>query len=127
MPLIHMRCFHPSALQTSRLGSRKTCAYGFAVLIFSLFTAAEASDSIKLASSPAVSADGKTLVFAWADDIWLAATEGGEAKRLTIHPAPDSKPIIARDGKSVFFNSVRTGSTQVFRIPITGGTPEQLF
>ena len=96
------------------------------MLIFSLFTAAEASDSIKLASSPAVSADGKTLVFAWADDIWLAATEGGEAKRLTIHPAPDSKPIIARDGKSVFFNSVRTGSTQVFRIPITGGTPEQL-
>ncbi len=126
MRLIHMRCFHPSALQKSRLGSLKKCALGLAALFSGLLTSAEAADSIKLATSPSISGDGKTLVFAWADDIWISSVEGGEAKRLTIHPAPDSKPIIARDGKSIFFNSSRTGSTQVFRIPMTGGTPEQL-
>jgi tricorn protease len=81
---------------------------------------------IQLQSTATITPDSKTLVFAWAGDIWTSSLQGGEASRLTYHPAPDDTPKVSRDGKFVFFNSARTGSEQVFRIPIQGGTPEQI-
>lgn len=81
---------------------------------------------IKLPSSATISPNSKTLVFAWAGDIWASSLKGGEASRLTYHPAPDDTPKVSKDGKFVFFNSDRTGSEQVFRIPIEGGNPEQI-
>ncbi|MGJ8695898.1 MAG: S41 family peptidase [Verrucomicrobiaceae bacterium] len=121
-----MRCFHPSALQNLGFGSRIACAAAFAALSLSFAHLGAAAEPIQLASSATLSHDGKSLVLAWADDLWTAPTDGGEATRLTNHPAPDHTPLLSKDGKSVFFNSSRTGSTQVFRIPIQGGTPEQL-
>lgn len=81
---------------------------------------------IKLQSSATITPDSKTLVFAWAGDIWTSSLQGGKASRLTYHPAPDDTPKVSRDGKFVFFNSDRTGSEQVFRIPIQGGIPDQI-
>ena len=81
---------------------------------------------IQLQSSATITPDSKTLVFAWAGDIWTSSLQGGKASRLTYHPAPDDTPKVSRDGKFVFFNSDRTGSEQVFRIPIQGGTPDQI-
>lgn len=81
---------------------------------------------IKLPSTATITPDSSTLVFAWAGDIWTSSLQGGEASRLTYHPAPDDTPKVSRDGKFVFFNSDRTGSEQVFRIPIQGGNPEQI-
>jgi Tol biopolymer transport system component len=81
---------------------------------------------IQLQSTATITPDSKKLVFAWAGDIWTSSPQGGEASRLTYHPAPDDTPKVSRDGKFVFFNSDRTGSEQVFRIPIQGGTAEQI-
>ena len=81
---------------------------------------------IQLQSSATITPDSKTLVFAWAGDIWTSSLQGGKANRLTYHPAPDDTPKVSRDGNFVFFNSDRTGSEQVFRIPIKGGTPDQI-
>ena len=81
---------------------------------------------IQLQSSATITPDSKTLVFAWAGDIWTSSLQGGKASRLTYHPAPDDTPKVSRDGNFVFFNSDRTGSEQVFRIPIQGGTPDQI-
>ena len=81
---------------------------------------------IQLQSSATITPDSKTLVFAWAGDIWTSSLKGGKANRLTYHPAPDDTPKVSRDGNFVFFNSNRTGSEQVFRIPIQGGTPDQI-
>ena len=81
---------------------------------------------IQLQSSATITPDSKTLVFAWAGDIWTSSLQGGKASRLTYHPAPDDTPKVSRDGKFVFFNSDRTGSEQVFRIPIQGGIPDQI-
>ena len=81
---------------------------------------------IQLQSSATITPDSKTLVFAWAGDIWTSSLQGGKASRLTYHPAPDDTPKVSRDGNFVFFNSDRTGSKQVFRIPIQGGTPDQI-
>ena len=38
------------------------------------------AESIALASQPGLSPDGKSFVFVWAGDIWIASTEGGKAK-----------------------------------------------
>ena len=59
------------------------------------------AEPIALASQPGISPDGKTFVFVWAGDIWLASTDGGKAKRLTTHQAEESSPIISPDGKLV--------------------------
>lgn len=87
---------------------------------------ASAADKIQLSDLPDVSADGSLIVFGWEDDIWKASSDGGEATRLTHHAAPDMNPRISNDEKWVFFNSSRTGSNQVFRIPMIGGAPEQV-
>ena len=54
---------------------------------------------IQLQSSATITPDSKTLVFAWAGDIWTSSLQGGKASRLTYHPAPDDTPKVSRDGK----------------------------
>lgn len=89
-------------------------------------TFTSAAEKIQLPDLPDVSADGSMIVFGWEDDVWKASSDGGEATRLTHHAAPDMNPRFSNDGKWVFFNSSRTGSVQVFRIPVVGGAPEQV-
>ena len=122
-----MRCLHPSTLQKrlSKVRSKSTCV--LAALSLTLVTpGAAALEPIQLPSTPEISKDGKTLIFSWAGDIWKSSIDGGEAERLTHHPAPDENPHLSIDGKSIFFNSDRTGSKQVFRMSFLGGTPEQI-
>ncbi|MGB0327484.1 MAG: S41 family peptidase [Akkermansiaceae bacterium] len=83
-------------------------------------------EKIHLPVTSSLTPDGKTIVFAWNDDLWSASISGGEATRLTFHSAPDENPKISHDGKHIFFNSGRTGSNQVFRMPIVGGSPKQI-
>jgi tricorn protease len=85
-----------------------------------------AGEVIRLANHPALSPDGKTLVFDWDGDIWSVATSGGTARRLTNHPARDRQPRFSLDGKQLAFISERSGSPQVHVMPAAGGTPRQL-
>jgi tricorn protease len=102
--------------------------------ILSLFAAAlmlaaepgRAAETIRLANHPALSPDGKTLVFDWDGDIWSVATAGGIARRLTNHPARDREPRFSPDGKQLAFISERSGSPQVHVMPTAGGMPRQL-
>ena len=87
---------------------------------------AHSAETIQVPATPELSPDGKTVYFSWAGDIWSGNSEGGEARRITTHPAPDTAPQLSRNGKSLFFNSDRTGSSQVFQIPIGGGVAEQI-
>ena len=74
---------------------------------------------------PTLSPDGNTIVFEWCDDLWRASVEGGEAIRLTTHPARDTRPHFTPDGKRVVFSSNRSGSFQVFSMAASGGEPIQ--
>jgi tricorn protease len=85
-----------------------------------------AGEAIRLANHPALSPDGKTLVFDWDGDIRSVATAGGTARRLTNHPARDREPRFSPDGKQIAFISERSGSPQVHVMPAAGGTPQQL-
>jgi len=89
-------------------------------------SAAHGAETIQVPSTPELSPDGKTIYFSWAGDIWSGSSDGGEVRRITTHPAPDTAPQLSQNGKSLFFNSDRTGSTQVFQIPVSGGVAKQI-
>ena len=70
------------------------------------------------------SPDGRTLVYCAEReknfDIYAISVEGGEEKRLTVHPGYDDGPDYSPDGQWIYFNSDRSGSWDIWRIPATG-------
>ncbi len=87
-------------------------------------------------SEPRVSPDGQRIAFVLRstdmeanrgrNDLWLVNADGSGARQLTSHPDSDSQPVWAPDGRSLFFLSPRGGSSQVWRLPIDGGEPQQV-
>lgn len=89
-------------------------------------------------SEPALSPDGKSVVFVLRDtdiaanrgrqDLWSLdlQTKGAQPRRLTSHPENDNAPAWASDGRYLYFLSARSGSTQVWRLPSAGGEAEQV-
>lgn len=76
--------------------------------------------------SPALSADGRTLAFVYDGDIWVAPSQGGDARRLTITVDNDGSPRFSPDGKWLAFRSRRYGSDDVFIMPAEGGEARRL-
>jgi dipeptidyl aminopeptidase/acylaminoacyl peptidase len=84
-------------------------------------------------SDPALSPDGRYLAYAVSEldreanrrrsDVWLLDLEAKEpvARRITSHPENDSSPRWAPDGQAIYFLSARSGSSQVWRLPLGGG------
>ncbi len=91
-----------------------------------LVSAGFAREPIRFANNPALSPDGKILAFDYLGDIWTVPTEGGVAKALTQNPARDTQPKFSPDGSQIAFVSERDGSPQVYLMPATGGTPQQV-
>lgn len=54
-------------------------------------------------------------------DIWMVGIDGGEPVRLTSDPASDTEPRWAPSGNSLYFLSTRSGSSQVWRLPVGAG------
>jgi len=85
---------------------------------------------------PRVSPDGKLVAFSVRDtdldanrgrfDLWLVGSDGANPRRLTTHPENDTDPRWSPDGTSIYFLSERSGSAQVWRIPVAGGEAEQV-
>jgi len=59
-------------------------------------------------------------------DIYVIDASGGQPRRLTSHPAPDYIPSWSRDGKWIYFCSLRTGRSEIWRIPSAGGAEERV-
>jgi dipeptidyl aminopeptidase/acylaminoacyl peptidase len=93
---------------------------------------------LKRLSDPRVSPDGRHVAFVLSEtdmdanrraaDLWLLdlGTPGGTPRRLTQSPANDMSPRWSPDGKSLFFISTRSGSAQVWRLPLSGGEASQV-
>ena len=96
--------------------------------VFVSAVAAEGEDNrVIFPRYPALSPDGKTLVFSYQGDLWSAPSEGGQAaRRLTVHPAYDGTAVFSPDGKEIAFNSSRYGRSEVFVMPSEGGTARRL-
>ncbi|HEY7409528.1 MAG TPA: S9 family peptidase [Vicinamibacteria bacterium] len=84
-------------------------------------------------SEPAVSPDGRQVAFTVSaldleanrrrTDLWLVGIDGTGLRRLTTHEASDSGAEWSPDGRSIFFVSTRSGSSQVWRVATAGGEP----
>jgi tricorn protease len=87
---------------------------------------AGAAESIRFARTPAVSPDGKWVVFSYRGDLWVVGAQGGAARHLTMHEGHDFNPVFSPDGKQIAFSSQRHGDYDVFVIPFEGGRPTRL-
>jgi eukaryotic-like serine/threonine-protein kinase len=82
-------------------------------------------------SSPAFSPDGKTLAFIRSsalssEDIYLISTHGGELQRLTADARRIPSLAWTADGREIVFSSNRGGGFSLWRVAISGGTPERV-
>jgi Tol biopolymer transport system component/C-terminal processing protease CtpA/Prc len=75
---------------------------------------------------PAISPDGKTIVFSYKGDLYTVPAKGGEARQLTTNPAYDAYPVWSSDSRQIAFASNREGSFDVWLIGANGGTPTRL-
>ena len=66
------------------------------------------------------------VVFAYAGDLWVAAREGGAARRLTSHVGDERFPKFSPDGKWIAFTGEYDGNLDVYLIPADGGAPRRL-
>ncbi len=66
------------------------------------------------------------LVFAYADDLWIAPREGGEARLLVRAQGRASRPHFSPDGRSVAYSARVGGNTDVYVVDVDGGEPKRL-
>src|SRR5262245_48925435 len=57
------------------------------------------------------------IAFAYADDLWIVARAGGEARRLTTGTGVETDPVFSPDGKHVAFTGQYDGNQDVYTIP----------
>ena len=79
-----------------------------------------------------ISPDGKTAAYCafrgpqMEQDIWTIPLKGGKETRLTDAPGLDDGPEYSPDGRHIWFNSVRTGRMQVWRMKANGREQTQM-
>ena len=96
-----------------------------ALLLFVSTSLVSFADPIKFVRYPHISNNGQ-IAFSYHGDIWIANTDGTDARRLTAHVARDTFPRFSPDGQWIAFNSDRMGNTDIWVVPTVGGTPKQL-
>jgi len=70
--------------------------------------------------------DGETIVFAYAGDLWLTDTQGGDPRRLTAGAGAESDPHFSPDGRLIAFTGEYEGGKDVYVIDAGGGEPRRL-
>jgi len=78
-----------------------------------------ASSLVAFPEYPALSPDGSILVFNWAGDLWSVPATGGNAARLTAHPATERKAAFSPDGSLLAFESDRDGARNLYVMSLT--------
>ena len=70
--------------------------------------------------------NGTDIVFSYAGDLYKAPLAGGPAVRLTSHEGYEMFAKFSPDGKTIAFTGQYDGNTEVYSIPVTGGSPVRL-
>ncbi len=91
-----------------------------------LASAQSQSNQPHFLSSPAISPDGETIIFAFEGDLWKAAVKDGKATRITAMQGYESSPRISPDGQWLAFSSRQKGNADIYIMPLSGGEIKQL-
>lgn len=91
-----------------------------------LTTTLTAQDNPTWLRHPAISPDGKTIVFTHKGNLFSVPSGGGEARQLTFHAAHDFRACWSPDGQTLAFASDRYGNFDVFTMPARGGQARRL-
>jgi Tol biopolymer transport system component len=59
-------------------------------------------------------------------DVYVIRASGGAPRRLTLDRSNEAGPTWSRDGRWLYFESDRTGTAQIFKMPSAGGTAVQI-
>lgn len=78
----------------------------------------------KLLSQPCVSKEH--VAFIYAEDLWVCTHDGKNVRRLTSDIGVESNPVFSPDGRSIAFSGQYDGNTDVFIVPVEGGSPKRL-
>jgi len=106
--------------------SMKKLLFSFVLASLCIFGIAQESENALWLRYPAISPDGSKIAFTYQGDIYSVSISGGEAKRLTIHEAYESKPVWSPDGNNIAFSSMRYDNNDVFLMASEGGEPTRL-
>jgi len=80
----------------------------------------------KWVSTPAISPNGKTVVFGYMGNLYSINLDGGIATALTTGKDYNTRPVWSPDGKNIAFASDRSGNFDVYVMSAGGGIPTQL-
>jgi dipeptidyl aminopeptidase/acylaminoacyl peptidase len=90
---------------------------------------------VRSVGDPAVSPDGRTIVYSVATNdwetkkktaaLWRVDADGKNGRQITSGDARDERPFFSPDGKTLAFVSTRSGEPQLFFLPLDGGEAEQ--
>ncbi|WP_299886203.1 S41 family peptidase [uncultured Lacinutrix sp.] len=94
------------------------------LLLTLIFTSIAFSQGTQLLRQPTIS--DTHVVFVYANDLWKAPINGGNAIRLTSDEGAEYEPHFSNDGKHIAFTAQYDGNSDVYVIPSEGGEPKRL-
>jgi len=68
----------------------------------------------------------KQVVFTYEGDLWLASTDGGDARRITNDPGEERYAKFSPDGSQIAFTASFDGGRDVYVMDARGGIPKRL-
>lgn len=77
-------------------------------------------------SQPALTPDGKAVIFSFEGDLWRADVYGGQAYRLTAMQGYENNAKVSPDGKWIAFTGRQYGNADVYIMPVGGGDIKQI-
>lgn len=94
------------------------------VVLFNQNLQAINTSDTRMMRQPALSAT--SIAFIYANDLWVAETDGSNPRRLTADEGVESNPVFSPDGKWIAFSAQYDGNTDVFLVGAEGGIPQRL-
>jgi tricorn protease len=73
---------------------------------------------------PDISKD--SIVFSYANDLWIVPKEGGTARPLASPPGLEAMPRFSPDGRSIAFVGSYDAGRDLYVLPVAGGVPQRV-
>ena len=97
------------------------------LLLISLLTLADtAAGQISAKLMRYMDVSDTQIAFVYGGDIWTVPKQGGQATQLTRSPGEESWPRFSPDGQYIAFTALYNGSSDIYKMPVTGGVPERV-